>query len=334
MIVREKCCHRASFAHNHVVSQASVTLLTVSPYPKLDRLAAGQQQLVTRGQCLSRGLTHGQIRHAIESGLMVRMRRGVYRWCGARPTWRTMAMAAVLEAGVDAVLSHRSAAILWGFLEEHEEGALEITSPKVRRLAGVRAHRHTLAGAERTKRSGVPVTTVERTLLDLAESCHRLEIGRHIDEALRRNLTTIPKLAVAYQAHAGLGRRRTTAMRHALADRGIGYDPGADDWEFRMDQLWDELGLPEAQRQYKVRTRWRTYVIDRAIVDLKIGVEWNGRVTHGSRTAFDYDSDRRADLVEAGWLMLDFTSNSSSARIRRTILKAYEDRQRVLALSA
>jgi very-short-patch-repair endonuclease len=91
--------------------------------------------------------------------------------------------------------------------------------------------------------------------------------------------------------------------------------------------LWDQFGLPAAERQQKVRTRWRTYVIDRAIVELKIGVEWNGRDSHGTRSGFDYDSDRRADLVAAGWLMLDFTSNSSPARIRRTIIKAVEDRQ-------
>ena len=306
----------------------------MSPYPRLDRLAAKQQQLVTLTQCRDVGLTEDHVRYSIRTGVMVKVRRTVFRWCGARPTWRMMAMAAVLEAGEGAVLSHRSAAILWGFLPEHEEGDLEITYPKARRLPGVRAHRHSLTENERTKRFGVPVTTAERTLLDLAESCPPLEIGRHIDEALRRNLTTIPKLAAAYRAHAGLGRRRTSAMRHALAERGVGYDPGADDWEFRMDRLWEELRLPEAKRQHKVRTKWRTYVIDRAIVDLKIGVEWNGRATHGSRSAFDYDSDRRADLVEAGWLMLDFTSNSSSARMRRTILKAYEDRQRARALSA
>ena len=306
----------------------------MSPYPTLDHLAAAQQQLVTLAQCVDGGLTKGQIRHAIETGLMVKVRRRVYRWCGARPSWRMMAMAAVLEAGAGAVLSHRSAAILWGFLPEHEEGDIEITHSKARRLPAVRGHRHVLTKAERTQRDGIPVTTAERTLLDLAESCSRRELGRHVDSALRRRLTTVAELASAYRAHTGPGRRRTTVMRDALAERGIGYDPGANDWELRMDQLWDELGLPEAKRQHKVRTKWRTYVIDRAIVDLKIGVEWNGRATHGSRSAFDYDSDRRADLVEAGWLMLDFTSNSSSARIKRTIVKACEDRQRALALSA
>jgi very-short-patch-repair endonuclease len=75
-------------------------------------------------------------------------------------------------------------------------------------------------------------------------------------------------------------------------------------------------------------------VIDRAIPELRIGVEWNGRQTHGSRSGFDYDSDRRADLIAAGWLIVDFTANSSAARIARTIRKACEDRRKLLLLSA
>jgi predicted transcriptional regulator of viral defense system len=310
----------------------------MSPYPRLDRLAARQQQLVTLPQCVAEGLTEVQLRHCIRRGVMVRVRRGVYRWCGARPSWRMMAMAAVLEAGEGtegAVLSHRSAGVLWGFLPEAEGGRLEITHPKARRLVGVGSHRHVLTPDERTNRFGIPVTTVERTLLDLAESTPHMELGRMIDAAIRRNLTTTAKLDAVYRVHAGAGRRRVAAIRAALADRGVaGYDPGADEWEYRMDQLWDELGLPTAARQHKVRTTWRTYVIDRAIVELKIGVEWNGRASHGTRSGFDYDSNRRADLVSEGWLMLDFTSNSSPARIRRTIESAVARRQPTAALPA
>ena len=101
-----------------------------------------------------------------------------------------------------------------------------------------------------------------------------------------------------------------------------------------MDRLWDELGLPTAVRQHKVRLKRRTYVIDRAIVDLKIAVEWNGRGSHGTRSAFDYDSDRRADLVQAGWMILDFTTNSSPQRIVRTVQAACAERTKLLLLSA
>ena len=232
------------------------------------------------------------------------------------------------------MLSHRSAGALWGLVKEGDLSIIELTHPLARRLSGVRAHRHCLVDTDCTVRFGIPVTTIERTILDLAESSDKFEVGRLIDDALRRGLTSTKKLAAELRGHTGPGRRRTAAMRAALADRGEGYDPGANDWELRMDRLWDDWGLPEARRQHKVRLKHRTYVIDRAIVDLKIAVEWNGRGSHGTRHAFDYDSDRRADLVQAGWMMLDFTTNTRPQRILKTVLTACEERRRLLLLSA
>ena len=306
----------------------------MSPYPELDRLAAKQQQVVTLGQCRRQGLNADHIQYAIKTGLMVRVRGAVYRWCGAKPNWKMMAMSAVLASGDPAVLSHRSAAALWGLIEEHDVDSIEITHPKARRLAGVTAHRHSLERSERDVRFGIPVTNIERTLLDVAESLDKIQIGRLIDDALRRRLTTTKRLAAALAKRSGPGRRRTSTMRAALADRGEGYNPGANDWEQRMDRMWEEMGLPEAERQYKVRLKHRTYVLDRAIVALKIGAEWNGRGTHGTRSDFDYDSQRRADLVQDGWIMLDFTTNTSPEQVVRTVLAACEQRRKLLLLSA
>jgi very-short-patch-repair endonuclease len=308
----------------------------MSDYPELDRLAQRQQHLVTKAQCAEKGIKGRHVYYAARIGMLHLIRPGIYRWCGAKPSWKMMAMAAVLAAGDGAVLSHRSAAMLWGLLPEHDErvAPLHLTAGRQVRLVGVQSHRHALTDTEKTAWAGIPVTTIERTLLDLAESCDSTHLGRLIDDALRRRLTTTTKVAAAVETHAGPGRRPTKAIRAALADRGGCYDPGANDWEQRCDRMWDERGLPASARQYRVRTRRRTYVLDRAIVELKIGIEWNGRRWHGTRSAFDYDSDRRADLVEAGWLILDFTSNSSPARIARTVRKACADREKLLLLSA
>ena len=96
-----------------------------------------------------------------------------------------------------------------------------------------------------------------------------------------------------------------------------------------MDRRWDELGLPAAVRQHKVWVNGRHYRIDRAIPELKIGVEWNGFATHGTRSGFDKDSDRRADLTAAGWHMIDFTSRSTPQRIGRAVLAAVEGRRKL-----
>src|SRR5947209_5774960 len=115
-------------------------------------------------------------------------------------------------------------------------------------------------------------------------------------------------------------------MRVVLADRFGPYDPGGSDWERDMDRLWDRLRLPAAMRQYPVTANGHRYVLDRAIPHLKIGIEWNGFATHGLRSSFDYDSDRRADLTAAGWHMVDFTSRSSPERMMAAVLGAVDSR--------
>lgn len=295
---------------------------------RLDRLGSTQHGLVSAGQLQRLGFGPAARRWLEASGRVTRARRGVYRLCGVAPSWAGAALAAVLAAGDGAVVSHRSAAALWGLVDRGRGlGGLEITCGRQVRLAGVVAHRHRLERVEVTDRGGIPVTTVERTLLDLAETCDRTAIGRYIDEALRRRLTTTKRLWRAVAEHFGSGRRRTDAIRAALADRGVGYDPGANDWERLMDRTWERMGLPQAARQYRIRVAGgRSYRPDRAIVDARIAVDWNGFDPHGSRSSFDSDSDRRARLAEAGWFPLDFTSRSDPSLICRTVLAVYRER--------
>ncbi len=76
-----------------------------------------------------------------------------------------------------------------------------------------------------------------------------------------------------------------------------------------------------------VTARGRRYVLDRAIPELRIGIEWNGFDSHGTRSAFDRDSDRRADLTAAGWHMVDFTSRSGAERLAAAVAGAIRARQ-------
>ncbi len=100
-----------------------------------------------------------------------------------------------------------------------------------------------------------------------------------------------------------------------------------------MDRAWDRMGLPVAARQHWIRTPHGSYCVDRALVELKIAIEWNGYEYHGQRGRFDRDSDRRGHLLEAGWLVLDFTSRSSIEHIRRTVLAAVAQRRQVLGIA-
>jgi Transcriptional regulator, AbiEi antitoxin len=300
-------------------------------YGRLEALTLRQYGLITRRQLEALGYSARQIQLIVQSGRLVLVRRGVYRLCGAIPTWRMSAMAAVLAAGDGAVLSHRSAGVLWDMLDQHEGvGRLEIAAPTLRRLEGVTCHRANLSTTEATRRFGIPVTTAERTLLDLGNSVDGTELGRLCDEALRRRILTLGRLRGVVDAHQGSGRRRLKPALDVLNDRIPGYDPGANDWELGMDRMWDEMGLPPAERQHRIRIGRRSYRVDRAIVDLKIAVEWNGFEPHGQRGNLDRDSDRRAALAAAGWYPLDFTSRSRPEVICRTVLAVVDERRRML----
>lgn len=219
---------------------------------ELDRIAARQHHLVTMAQCLENGLTAGHVHYRVATGLMVLVRPTVYRWCGAKPTWRMMAMAAVLAAGHEAVLSHRSAAALWGLINEGEDELLEITHPKARRLTGVQAHRHGLTRNERTTRFGIPVTTIERTLLDLAESFGKSEIGRLIDQSLRRNLTTMKKLAAVLSAHEGPAVAARTVSKRPSPNEALGTTPAPTTGR----SAWTNYGMTEVCPKRSVNTRF------------------------------------------------------------------------------
>lgn len=294
----------------------------------LDNIARGQYGLVDVSQLRQLGLDRKAVHRLVRSGRLIPVRERVYRLCGVAPSWHSTALAAVLAGGPQAVLSHHSAGVLWGLIDRAAwSGPLELTGPRQLRLAGVAAHRHVLMPGEATRHRLIRVTTVERTLFDLASTESAQTVGRLIDDALRRGLTTPRRIVRAVEGRPTTARRRLRTMKEALAERGITYDPGANDWEQAMDRMWDRLGLPPAVRQYRIDVgggRW--YRPDRAIVDARIAVDWNGFHHHGTRSGFDYDSDRRARLAAAGWYPLDFTSRNAPELICRTVEAVYAER--------
>lgn len=301
----------------------------------LDRLACSQHGLVTTRQLTELGMATRRRRQLVDCGRLIPVRRGVYRLCGSRPTWRSSALAAVMAAGPGSVLSHRSAAVLWELLDHRAESGrpLEVSCAGRCEIGGVLAHRHRLDAHERTVRFGIPVTTAARTLLDLAESTTPGDLGELVDEALRQRMVTVRGLEGQLVARSGSGRRRLSPMHQVLEERGRKYDPGANAWELKMDRLWDERGLPPAARQYAVSVNGHRYILDRAIVDLKIGVEWNGYEYHGLRSRFDRDSRRRSELATAGWQVLDFTTKSPAHLICGAVRSVVEQRRRLLGIA-
>ena len=147
-------------------------------------------------------------------GWLRRMHRGVYL-VGPLEAPHSRAMAATLAAGAGAVLSHYSAAVLWG-LRPPREGPTDVTVPgrKTRPRPGIRVHRGHLHPTDVTRHHGVPVTSPARTLLDLATTVTQRDLARATEEAqVQRRVSThsLNEQFSRYPTHRG-----TAALRKAI----------------------------------------------------------------------------------------------------------------------
>jgi len=157
---------------------------------KLARIASGGHGVVTRTQILIAGVTARQIRRRVESGNLIRVHRGVYRVGHRAPSTEATYLAAVLAAGEGALLNGRAAAHLF-VLTKGAAPAPEVIARTQRRIEGVTTHRsHSLSARDGTTFRGSPVTTVPRTLIDIAAD---LSIEHSQEPATRPGSATAPR---------------------------------------------------------------------------------------------------------------------------------------------
>src|SRR3954453_12432672 len=152
--------------------------------PRVAELAERQHGVVAMWQLLELGLGRKAIEYWLRIGRLQPVYRGVYAVGHAALSLNGRLLAAVLSAGPLAVLSHRSAAMLWGLLPDSRR-IIEGTTPDRGRTSkeGVRVHRvRSLHADDVTVVDSIPVTSVARTLFDIA----RTESPRHLRYALEQ----------------------------------------------------------------------------------------------------------------------------------------------------
>jgi predicted transcriptional regulator of viral defense system len=298
-------------------------------FEDLDKRASRQFGLISTPQLHHIGLTSQQIEWQGSRGVLIRVRHLVYRLAGAPVVWEQAVMAAVLGARRSAVVSHQTAAAVWGLKHSDRESAgMHLSADRRVELRGVTSHVGRLTSHECTRLHGIPITTAERTIMDLAGALSLRQLGECVDDALRRRLIQLEELRrlVTLAAAARHGRRLLAPLHQVLADRIRGYRVDDSDFEKRMNAEWDRLKLPPCERQYRVRCGAKTYRLDVAIPDIQVGIEWESLAFHGTRSGMDSDSDRRADLTAEGWVILSFTWNTRPERIARAVHRLWRDR--------
>lgn len=276
---------------------------------RIAALAARQRGVFTRAQAQEVGTTPGQMRHRLSDGRWQRAHSGVYRLAGTTPSWSQDLFAAWLAAGPEAVVSHGSAAAVWGM--SCERTPLEITVPAGRlpRTAGVRVHRAAaLDRVDRTTLDGLAITTATRTLIDLAASSDAVALGAALDHSLSRRLTSIRYIRRRLLALGPKGRPGARLLSEVLDARPEHRRAPESKFERRLLEVLAQLPGPAPVPQYEVRTpSGRVFRLDAAYPDVMLGIEADSFVHHSSATDWSADQTRRNELISGGWRILPVT---------------------------
>jgi very-short-patch-repair endonuclease len=210
-------------------------------------------------------------------------------------------MAAVIACGPGAVLSHTSAAVLWGIRPE-APAAIEVSLPTTsrRRRVGVRIHRR--AGLDRahvTRHKGIPVTNPVLTLIDLASRPGERFVERAVNEADRLDLIDPSALREGLDAYAGWPG--VARLRELLDKRTFRLT------DSELERFFLPLALRAGLRAPLTRQRLNGFRVDFLWLELKLVVETDGLRYH--RTPAQQARDRVRDQAHlvAGYTPLRFT---------------------------
>jgi len=210
-------------------------------------------------------------------------------------------MAAVLACVPEAALSHRSAAALWGFGEEHRAYVdVTVRRSSEARIRGIRCHRRpTLPFSDLTRRDGIPLTTPVRTFLDLTTVAGPKTIERAINEADKLDVIDADSLRRALDGHAGEPGVRP--LREILDQHTFRLSD--DELERLFRPLASAAGLPIPLTKVMVDK----FEVDFFWPDLGLVVETDGWRYHRTPSAQTRDALRFQVHVAAGRTPLRFS---------------------------
>jgi predicted transcriptional regulator of viral defense system len=268
------------------------------------RLAGRQHGVVAYRQLIRLGFSEGAIEHRLRKGILHRLHKGVYAVGHPSVSREGEFMAAVFTGGPDAVLSHWSAAEHWKLLKARR-ALIAISAPTHRRASKLvkphwipRTHE-----SERTRRDGIPITTVPRTLLDLAAVAPPKQLQRAVNEAERLNLLNKRAMRETLERHSG--RRGTPALRAVIAAVNPETRRTRSDLEVAFLALCKKYGIPLPVVNGVVEG----YEVDMHWPGTSLIVELDSWEYHGTSGAFETDRRRDADLASKGYRVIRVTGD-------------------------
>ena len=242
------------------------------------------------------GLGPDAIRYRVRIGRLIPVYAGVYA-VGHLPTLpHDRAVGALLACGPDAVLSHGSAATVWG-IYRHWEMPFEVIARTARRRNGIRVHRAKLLRQDITRQLGIRVTSPARTVLDNAPRMSDKQLTRAVNDLRRRHLRVYELADVLHRFPRSPASGR---LRRFIANpRG----PTRSEFEDAFILFAERFGLPMPL----VNEPFGPYTLDALFPNERVIVELDGWEFHNSRDSFESDRERDAELLARGYVTIRIT---------------------------
>jgi very-short-patch-repair endonuclease len=266
-------------------------------------VAERQHGVITRDQLRQLGAPERTIERWVDDGRLHPVHGEVFALGHPRISETGRRWAAVLAYGEGALLSHHSAAALWG-LARRRAGVIDVTAARgrqgIRRRRGIFIHRGRLHPEDRAARGGIPVTTVARTLFDLAEFTSLKRLESAWEEADRLSLLQLT--AVEEVCERGHGRRALKPIRRLLTEARaaqITRSPLED--EFAAFCRAHDLPTPS------FNTTVLGYEVDALWPRERLAAELDSWEFHRHRAAFERDRARDITLQVAGYRIVRIT---------------------------
>lgn len=274
---------------------------------RANEVGRGQHGLATRAQLAAAGIGQRTVRRRLDG----------QRWTEPVPTvidlgthaasWAQAAMRLVLAAGPRALLSHRTAAFLHGFLDCPRPGRIDVLVDRIRHdsVGDVRLHTTVrILGDERTEVDGLPCTSEARTWIDLAAllTDEHLELVSY-DLARRRPAIRTEARTLLERRKGAPGRARLLQVLEAMP---AGLELMDSHFEVAGVRVFIDAGLPMPRLQLEIRDDAGVFVhrADAAWPDDKVLVAFDGRRWHDTPLRRARDRAQRQRLRELGWTVI------------------------------
>ena len=252
-------------------------------------------------------MSDGDIRGRLNAGIWQRAHAGVYRVAGSRQTREQVVMAACLAAGGKVLASHETAAELHDL--PRADGQIHLTVVGRRILVpGAKVHVVTgLQGPDCAVKNGIPVTTVARTIIDLARTLRPDRLEETLDHALSARSVSLEVLEQRLAKTGTQGRRGAGVLDGLIAARLVGSPRARQRAERLFMRIVQRYGLPMPEREVEYHlSDGRTVYVDFVFCRV-VGAEIDSYLHHSSLTDWAADHTRNNLLRAQGLTLLNVT---------------------------